>query len=134
MTMSTELRVILYSRDHRGATIPPRTKKNHGRIVQVRGRPVMLPSPEYTAWNDGCGRAAVYDRTAPAIAHPVNCTAIIYRDRNTGDAVGFYQAIADTLEKLGVVENDRWIVSWDGSRLAKDAENPRVEVLLTAIS
>jgi hypothetical protein len=64
----------------------------------------------------------------------VNCEARIYRDRNTGDAVGYYQAIADTLEKIGIVENDRLIVAWDGTRLLKDAENPRVEVTLSAVA
>lgn len=131
--MTTDIRVILFSRDHQGQTIPPRTKKNHGRIIEVNGRPVMLPSPEYMQWENGCMRAAIYDRTAPAITHEVNCAALIYRDRNVGDAVGYYQAIADTLEKLGVVKNDRLIVSWDGTRVLKDAENPRVEVTLTAV-
>lgn len=129
-----EIRVILHSRDHRGQTIPPRTKKNHGQIVTVNGRQIMLPSPEYMQWEAGCSRAAIYDRTAPAITYPVNCTALIYRDRAAGDAVGFYQAIADTLEKLGIVQNDKHIISWDGTRLLKDAENPRVEVILTAIA
>jgi len=29
------------------------------------------------------------------------------------------------------VENDRLIVSWDGSRLLKDRDNPRVEIEIT---
>ena len=129
-----ELRVTLISRDGDGAIVPPRTKKNHGQIIHVKGRPVMMPSPEYRAWESGCKRAAVYDRTAPAIAHEVNCCALIYREVRTGDAVGYYQAIADTLEHLGIVQNDRLIVSWDGTRMLKDPDNPRVEVTLTAIA
>lgn len=137
--MSTEVRVILYSRDHQGYAIPPRTKKNSPEVlcpekIRTLQRHVIVPSPEYREWETGCTRAAVYDRTAPAITHEVNCTALIYRDRNVGDAVGYYQAIADTLEKLGVVKNDRLIHSWDGTRLLKDPENPRVEVTLTAIA
>lgn len=137
MTMtSTELRVILYSRDHRGATIPPRTKKNSAHVrcphedKWVRfHQPVY---PDYEKWAKGAERAAVYDRTAPAIKHSVNAAVIVYRDRAVGDLVGYLQAIADCLQALGVVADDKHIVSWDGSRLAKDAENPRVEVLLTA--
>lgn len=128
------LTLTLISRAGDGTPIPPRTKKNHGQIIQVRGRPVMLPSPEYRAWEDGCARASLYDRTAPAITYPVNCEARIYRDRNTGDAVGYYQAIADCLEHLGVVQNDRLIVSWDGTRLLKDDACPRVEITLTAVA
>lgn len=136
---ASELHVILYSRDHRGNTIPPRTKKNSGEILcphEIKSLKfhAIQPSPEYRMWDAGCSRAAVYDRTAPAITYPVNCAALIYREKNLGDAVGFYQAIADTLEKLGIVKNDKHIVSWDGSRLLKDADNPRVEVTLTAIA
>jgi len=32
-----------------------------------------------------------------------------------------------------VVADDKWIKQWDGSRLAKDAGRPRIEVTLTAI-
>ena len=65
------------------------------------------------------------------IARPVNCAALFYRDALRGDAVGFYQGLADVLEKAGIVENDKFIVSWDGSRLRKDAARPRVELVLT---
>lgn len=126
-----ELRITLISRNGDGGIVPPRTKKNHGQIITVRGRPMMLPSPEYRAWEAGCGRASIFDRTAPPITWPVNCAAQIFRHANIGDAVGYYQAIADVLEVLGVVENDRLIVSWDGTRMLKDAADPRVEVLLT---
>ena len=35
-------------------------------------------------------------------------------------------------EKAGVVVNDRLIVSWDGSRIYKDAKSPRVIFTLEA--
>jgi Holliday junction resolvase RusA-like endonuclease len=41
------------------------------------------------------------------------------------------QALADTLEAAGVVPDDKYIAAWDGSRLLKDAADPRVEVTLT---
>lgn len=65
------------------------------------------------------------------LERPMNCAATFYRDRTTGDAVGYYQGLADLLEKRGIIRNDSQIVSWDGSRLAKDAENPRTEIVLT---
>jgi hypothetical protein len=67
------------------------------------------------------------------IDSPVNCRALIYRDALRGDAVGFYQAIGDLLQLAGVVTDDKYIVSWDGSRLLKDPVRPRVELELTRL-
>jgi len=99
----------------------------------VRGHQI-IPSAAYTQWENGCKRASAYDRRMQPITYEVNCAALIYRDKRVGDAVGYMQAIADCLEHLGIVENDRLIVSWDGTRLLKDADNPRVEVTLTAVA
>lgn len=112
---------------------PPRTKKNHGRIVKVRGRPIMLPSKQYEEFEKAFV-LQVRGRVAGApLEQPVNCAAVFYRDANRGDAVGYYQALADAMEKAGVVRNDSFIVSWDGSRMDKDAANPRIEITLTAL-
>ena len=117
-------------------TIPgaPRTKKNHGRRVHAGGRVLTMPSLAWQEWCDAVApqiRAwALRNRVQP-IARPVNCAALFYRDALRGDAVGFYQGLADVLEKAGIVENDKFIVSWDGSRLRKDAARPRVELALT---
>lgn len=69
----------------------------------------------------------------PAIDYPINCRALIYRHAAVGDAVGYYQAVGDLLELAGAVANDRWIVSWDGSRLLKDPGRPRVEIELQEV-
>ena len=114
----------------------PRTKKNSGRIVQIGGKPRLLPSAAWEKWaKTAIPRARGVFLAAgqrEPIAYPVNCRATFYRDALRGDAVGFYQALADVLEEAGVVQNDRWIVSWDGSRLEKDAKRPRVELVLEA--
>ena len=70
---------------------------------------------------------------AKQFASPVNCRALIYRDALRGDAVGFYQAVGDLLQLAGVVVNDKYLVSWDGSRLLKDSARPRVELELTTL-
>lgn len=111
----------------------PRTKKNHSRIVWNGNRPRILPSKAHEEWAEQAERRCTI-KGRKAIAEPVNCRASIYREALTGDAVGFYQAIADLLEKVGVVENDKWIVSWDGTRLMKDAKEPRIELCLEAAS
>lgn len=115
-------------------TIPgaPRTKKNHGRIVRAGGRPRMLPSVQFEEWNQVAQIHMLRLQPRETIQQPVNCRALIYRDANRGDAVGYYQALADALEDARIVHDDVLIVSWDGSRLLKDAANPRIEITLTA--
>lgn len=130
---------------------PPRTKKNHGRRVIVDGQLKTMPSVAWCVWCDRvapllrlvmqrlacgqdraeCGGAVACGQQRGPIDFEVNCRALFYRDANQGDAVGYYQGLADVLEKGQVVKDDKWIVSWDGSRLCKDAASPRVEVLLT---
>jgi hypothetical protein len=64
---------------------------------------------------------------------PVNCRALFYRDKDVGDAVGFYQALADCIQDAGILVNDRLIEQWDGSRLLVDKTNSRIEVELEPI-
>ncbi len=73
----------------------------------------------------------------PPVAVPVNCRALFYRDKKSekqGDASGFYQGLADLLEKRNVIRNDSLILTWDGSRVYTDIENPRTEVVLEAVA
>jgi len=110
---------------------PPRTKKNHGRIVTGK-RVKLLPSEQFAKWNQSAQmQLAKYRASANAklpLTAPVRVTAHIYRDRATGDAVNYYQAIADALQEGRIILNDSLIVSWDGSRLLKDAVRPRIEM------
>lgn len=68
------------------------------------------------------------------LVQDVNCRAVFYRHAEVGDANGFYQALADFLQKAGIVKNDRQIKQWDGARLRKDRDNPRIEVWLEKIA
>lgn len=144
--MSFEVSLTILAQTKGGIIVPPRTKKNHAQLIPNLKRPLLVPSAPYREWERAairtfvkaglCRKAADGKRLLwhqPAISQPVNCRALIFRDRLTGDAVGFYQAIGDLLELAGVVENDRYIVSWDGTRLLKDKERPRVEVVLTEV-
>jgi Holliday junction resolvase RusA-like endonuclease len=50
------------------------------------------------------------------------------------DLVGLLQGTCDILEKGGVVDNDRQIVGFDGSRIAGfDRLNPRTEIVLEPV-
>lgn len=119
----------------------PRTKKNHGYVAVTtdklgRKRRTHQPSVAWKRWAKTATISTEVefgpDRCATIIC-PVNCCAIFYRDRNVGDAVGYYQGLADLLEKRGIVANDKFITQWDGSRLRKDKDNPRVEVELVPV-
>lgn len=130
-------------------TIPgkPRTKKNSGWRTKYGGK--QMPSKAYLQWDSDAQKHLLkwavrneeflnwcsYNRYGPdpCSAMPMNCQAIFYRDALRGDAVGYYQALADTLQKFGLVKNDSLIEQWDGSRLLKDAKNPRIEVTLETI-
>lgn len=89
----------------------------------------------------------------------VNMAAVIYREVATGDLLGYLDGLADALQQpklkvdgkarqivadakgrprlsrngIAVIVDDRQIVSLDGSRLAKDAACPRIEVELTVV-
>lgn len=110
----------------------------------------MFPSKQWRNWVKETSFGWIAPYPWIPIREPVNCMAIFYRQKNIGDAVGFYQALADLLEicqdckqkkrkcqcyQFGarVLDDDKWIVSWDGSRLSKDKDNPRIEVLLTDV-
>jgi Holliday junction resolvase RusA-like endonuclease len=123
-------------------TIPgaPRTKKTSQRIVTRKstGKPFILASKQTKGWTENAvghlrAQAWAMGMKTPEQAE-VNCRALIYRARRQGDAVNFYQAIADALQEAGVVENDRLIVAWDGSRLLADKDDPRVEIELTPMA
>jgi Holliday junction resolvase RusA-like endonuclease len=110
----------------------PRTKKNHGWRT-IAGH--QMPSRAFAEWNRAAQRQMI-GMARYAQLHgwnnnvPVNCTALFYRDAERGDAVGYYQALADALEDAQIVKDDRLIVSWDGSRMLKDSVSPRIKVSL----
>lgn len=115
----------------------PRTKKTSNRIVRVGRFQKVLPSKAFVEWN---AIAQIYlnrVRSASPMwlrdsrGRRVNCAALFYRKTNVGDATGYYQALADALQEARIVENDKLIVTWNGSQLLKDAANPRIEVTLT---
>lgn len=108
----------------------PRTKKNSQRILRVGGRRIVAPSRQFKAFEEACLWQLRSWRAEP-IDGLVACAATFYRDRAVGDLNNFTAAIADILEKAGVLTNDRLIRSWDGSRLEVDRARPRVEVLLS---
>lgn len=129
--------LTIVSMDKLWQPIPPRTKKNHSRIIPGMRHPILLPSKAYKDWEKGCIRSltpVLYEMRQQGLlglTDFVNCEAKIYRDRNVGDTNGYTQAIGDMLEKVGIIANDRQIESWDGTERLKDAALPRLELVIT---
>lgn len=126
----------------------PTTKKTSSSIVYKRvptrklpsghcgacGRgslPIVLPSDTYRLFEPVAVALLMkaWQGRAP-LTGPVHVSAVFYREAARGDLVGFMQALADVLEKAGVVDNDRQIECWDGTRLDKDADRPRIELVI----
>ena len=120
----------------------PRTKKNSLRIAKNKrtGKSFPMQSAAHNDWSKSAV-SQLRDQFQAAgkffsrqFDIPVAVRATIYRERATGDLLNYLAAISDALEHAGVVENDRLCVSWDGSRMAKDAVNPRVEIEIEAVT
>ncbi len=130
----------------------PRTKKNSPQIVRAMGRAVLVPSKAYKGWfRDAMTYAgSIRAQLAAAglelpITAEVSVAAVFYRDALRGDATGYYDGLADWLQAprvrngrqtrngAGIIDDDRQIRDWDGSRLLKDADNPRIEARITIL-
>ena len=84
--------------------IPPRTKKNSAQVFgQGKGmRAVMLPNPAYVEWFEDiltykAEIKKLFGDTIP-IAGPVKMSMIVYREAETGDLGGYFDAVADALQ------------------------------------
>lgn len=122
MPTSAVTRIVLTGR--------PITKKNHQTIARNRrtGRPYVLQSERYRQYEQDClwQLKACRDR----FAGPVRMKCLYWMpDRRKPDLLGLLQATADILEKAQIIDNDRNVVSFDGSRImGVDKRNPRVEI------
>lgn len=130
-------------------TIPgrPYAKKNNPQVFCISGckgwfrgggpqpKKIITPSKEYQEYEKYC---LSYLRQWGNISYnePVHVKCLYWmRDkRGWPDLGNLLAATSDILEKAGIIENDRLIGSYDGSRIAGiDKENPRVEILIKLI-
>lgn len=108
----------------------PTTKKNSGRIVNRGKFTRILPSKAFEAYEKS---SMIYIRAAMPhqFRGPVSmkCLYWLPDKRWWPDLVGLLQATSDILENSGVLENDRLIANYDGSRIVGlDKFNPRAEI------
>lgn len=91
----------------------PRTKKNSPVVISRKandgtGRkiPMLLPSEQYRAWlkdalTQGPGiRRVLTDAGVPLpLIEPISVSVLVYREREVGDALGYWEAISDAMQE-----------------------------------
>lgn len=118
--------------------IPPVTKKNSQRIIRVNGRPVIIPSAKYTAY-ERQAMNLIHECTGgkkPKINTPCNVECKFYMPtRRRCDLNNLLEAATDTLVRAGILEDDNSLIvaAHDGSRVLYDKENPRTVINITAM-
>ncbi|MBU2703664.1 Holliday junction resolvase RusA-like endonuclease [Sporomusaceae bacterium BoRhaA] len=107
----------------------PATKKNSSRIVRMGKRRAILPSEAFERYQDeALLHLKKYKQNYDGPVH-VCCRYWLPDKRWWPDLVGLLQATSDILEKAGILENDRLIEDYDGSRIVGlDKQNPRAEI------
>ena len=110
----------------------PITKKNSMQIISCGGRPRLIQSKAYLAYEKDCLKQILNQETMK-IPIQVSCMYWL-KDKRKTDLTNLLAAIHDILQKGHVIEDDALIVSLDGSRImGVDKLNPRVEVIIKAV-
>ena len=113
----------------------PRTKKNSSRMALTPdNKRVLLPSKAYEQYEKV---ALIQLARVQAVHGPVSVLCRYYlQDRKSWpDLVGLLQATSDILQAAKVIDNDKYIVNYDGSMIAGlDKNNPRVEIIIHQIT
>ena len=91
----------------------------------------MLPSEAYLEWEANVRIQARnhIDPQAFPISDPCHVEAAIHYKGRRADLSGSLESIGDAFEGL-LWTDDNLIMSWDGSRMLKDNDSPRVEITL----
>lgn len=112
----------------------PATKKNSSRIVRVGKYPKLLPSEAFERYQtEALWHLKKYKDNFDGPVH-VCCRYWLPDRRWWPDLIGLLQATSDILETAGILENDRLIDNYDGSRIVGlDKQNPRVEIEIKAV-
>lgn len=111
----------------------PITKKNSQRIVSTgKYRPFLIQSKQYLEYEKSCLWQIKGQYKGDMITGQVSLKALYWMPTKAfPDLANLLGATCDILEKAKVIENDKNIISFDGSRImGKDKDNPRVEIVL----
>lgn len=115
----------------------PVTKKNSQRIILIGGHPKIMPSKNYKEYEEMALRQLMAQPTPVApISVPVtvSCTYWMPTHRRV-DLVNLLEATDDILTRARIIEDDnvQIVASHDGSRVAYDKTNPRVEITIKEV-
>jgi hypothetical protein len=104
--------------------------KHFAKLGMKPVRIMLQPSKAYKTWENEAHAAIRKQYLFPRlISSPVHVKAIAYIRGPAPDLSGMTESIGDCLQGV-VIENDRQIKSWDGSRVYRDKDNPRTEVVI----
>lgn len=106
-----------------------RSKKNSKRVFSCGRFTRVLPSKAYEEWEKQAHAHAFYHRLKIIASGEIHVEAHFYYAGPRPDLSGCLESVGDCLEGI-VWANDRQIVSWDGSRLHHDKDNPRTEIIV----
>src|SRR5208337_4406593 len=114
----------------------PITKKNSQQIILIKGRPLIIQSKAYRAY-EKLAKAQIWE-SRPYI-DIINkyiwvCCRYYLATARIPDLVNLLGATADILQAAKVIQDDNLIRSWDGSRIAGKDPVPRVEIEIREIS
>jgi Holliday junction resolvase RusA-like endonuclease len=114
----------------------PYTKKNSQQIYRNKytGKPKIAQSDQYQNYETIC--LWYLKKYKEKFTGLIEITALYWMPNKQSwpDLLGLEQATADILQKAGIINNDRNILNWDGSRIAGiDKENPRVEIQIREV-
>lgn len=95
----------------------PITKKNSQQLIGGV-KPRLIQSKQYRAYEEAClWQLSTY--RGPRFAGPITVRVEYWMPdkRSRPDLVSLLQATSDILEKAKIIDNDRNIISYDGSRI-----------------
>jgi Holliday junction resolvase RusA-like endonuclease len=99
-------------------------------------RIILQPSKAYQEWEKAARAAFLAEFGRIDLIPkdtPIHVKAVAYIKGVAPDLSGMCESVGDCLEGFVWID-DRQIVSWDGSRVFRDKENPRTEIEVTVLN
>ena len=108
----------------------PATKKNSGRIVRFGNSQRLLPSKAFTNYkSEALAQLLRYRKLHYSGSLQLTARYYLPDRKSWPDLIGLLQATSDLLQDAGIIDDDKFIRSYDGSCIAGiDKNNPRVEM------
>ena len=112
----------------------PISKKNSQQIIRVKGRPCIIPSKQYKAYEKEAVKLIRQQYESDPIGEAVNVAMVFYMPtRRRVDLVNLQEAALDVMVKAGVLKDDNSsiVATMDRSAVRYDKEHPRTEIRIT---